>query len=131
MSNKNSVFLWECIFSNRESTGNSVFSTNVPFAKSGLSYGLELLLDAEVFDYALSKSGNEGFILGVLHYLDIPIMKNSGMSIWPGQSSQMAVTVTLMNTSQEIRKRFNPQQSQCYFEGELELKHLPTELGYR
>ena len=92
---------------------------------------MELLLDAEVFDYALSKSGTEGFVLGVLHYLDIPIMKNTGMSILPGQSSQMAVTVTLMNTSQEIRKRFNPQQSQCYFEGELELKHLPPKLGYR
>ena len=107
------------------------YRTNKVFARNGLTNGLELLLDAEVFDYASSKSGNEGFVLSVLHHLDIPIMKNTGLSILPGQSSQMAVTVNLMNTSREIRSRFSPQQSQCYFEGELELQHLPPINSFR
>ena len=107
------------------------YRTNIPFARNGLTNGLKLLLDAEVFDYASSKSGNEGFVLSVLHHLDVAIMKNIGLSIVPGQSSQMSVTVKLMNTSREIRNRFSPQQSQCYFEGELELQHMPANKSFR
>ena len=94
-----------------------------------------MLIDAEVYDYALSKSGIEGIALSVLYHLDIPIMKNIGLSIMPGKSSQIAVTVELMNTSMQIRNRFNPEQSQCYFAEEnlqeVNLKHLPRKKGFR
>ena len=109
----------------------SVFRTNKAFARNGFSNGLELLLDAEVYDYALSKSGMEGFTLSVLYHLDIPIMKNIGLSVLPGQSSQMAVTVELMNTSLQVRKRFTAEERHCYFEGELNLKHLPPINSFR
>ena len=109
----------------------SFFRTNKEFARNGLSNGLELLLDAEVYDYALSKSGMEGFALSVLYHLDIPIMKNIGLSVLPGQSSQMAVTVELMNTSLQVRKRFTPEERHCYFEGELNLKHMPPINSFR
>ena len=90
-----------------------------------------MLLDAEVYDYALSKSGIEGIALSVLHHLDIPIMKNIGLSIMPGKSSQIVVTVELMNTSLQIRNRFTPEQSQCYFATEMNLKHLPRKRSFR
>ena len=90
-----------------------------------------MLIDAEVYDYALSKSGIEGIALSVLYHLDIPIMKNIGLSIMPGKSSQIAVTVELMNTSLQIRNRFNPEQSQCYFDEEMYLKHLPHKKSFR
>ena len=109
----------------------SVFRTNKAFARNGFSNGLELLLDAEVYDYALSKSGMEGFTLSVLYHLDIPIMKNIGLSVLPGQSSQMAVTVELMNTSLQVKKRFTAEERQCYFEGELNLKHMPPINSFR
>ena len=109
----------------------SVLRTNKAFARNGFSNGLELLLDAEVYDYALSKSGMEGFTLSVLYHLDIPIMKNIGLSVLPGQSSQMAVTVELMNTSLQVRKRFTPEERHCYFEGELNLKHMPPINSFR
>ena len=107
------------------------FRTNKPFSRNGMNNGLELLLDAEVYDYALSKSGIEGFTLSILHHLDIPIMKNIGINVLPGQYNQLAVTVELINTSHQVRKRFTPEESQCYFEGELNLTHMPASNSFR
>ena len=107
------------------------YSSNIPFARNGLTNGIEMILDAEVYDYALSKSGMEGFTLSILHHLDIPIMKNIGINILPGQSNQFSTTVELMNTSRQVRDRFTPVESQCYFEGELWLKHLPASWSFR
>ena len=44
------------------------------------------------------------------------------VAILPGQSNQFSTTVELMNTSRQVRDRFTPVESQCYFEGELWLK---------
>ena len=58
----------------------------VPFSKSSWQNGLELLFDAESYDYAESPSGSEGLVLSVIYQLDIPIMKNSGINIQPGMN---------------------------------------------
>jgi len=55
-----------------------------PFAKNSLQNGLELLLDVESYDYAVSSTGSEGIIMSILYQLDIPIMKNSGFNLEPG-----------------------------------------------
>ena len=44
--------------------------------------------------------------------------------ISPGFESQVAVTPTLFETSDEARERFLPEERGCYFEGELPLKYL-------
>ena len=46
---------------------------------------MQLLIDVEAFDYAVSSTGSEGVILSILHQLDIPIMKNTGINVQPGQ----------------------------------------------
>ena len=56
----------------------------VPFAKNSLLNGLELLLDIESYDYAVSSTYGEGVIMSILYQLDIPIMKNSGFNLQPG-----------------------------------------------
>jgi hypothetical protein len=56
----------------------------VPFAKNSLLNGLELLVDVESYDYAVSSTVSEGIIMGILYQLDIPIMKNTGINIEPG-----------------------------------------------
>ena len=56
----------------------------VPFAKNSLLNGLELLLDVESYDYAVSSTNGEGVIMSILYQLDIPIMKNSGFNLQPG-----------------------------------------------
>ena len=60
----------------------------VPFAKNSLLNGLELLLDVESYDYAVSSTNGEGVIMSILYQLDIPIMKNSGFNLQPGNYSK-------------------------------------------
>ena len=103
----------------------------VPFAKNSLPNGMQLLVDVEAFDYAVSTTGSEGLIISVLHQLDIPIMKNIGINVQPGQDAQIAITPTLISTNSGARKRFIPVKRQCYFEDEISLAHFPVEDGYR
>lgn len=50
-----------------QSRGFFVYRTMVPFAKNSWPNGLEILLDAESYDYALSSSGSEGLIISVIY----------------------------------------------------------------
>ena len=102
-----------------------------PSARNGLVNGLQLTLDAESYDYASSETGTEGFFLSILHHLDIPIMRNTGINIEVGQSNNIVVKPTLMSTTEGARSRFNPQERQCYFEDEITLKHLPHDNSFR
>ena len=61
----------------------------VPFSKNSLSNGLEILIDIEAYDYAMSPTEGEGIVLSVLHQLDIPIMKNTGIHAQPGKAIQV------------------------------------------
>jgi hypothetical protein len=61
----------------------------VPFSKNSLPNGLEILIDVEAFDYAISASGGEGVAISILHQLDIPIMKNIGINAQPGKAIQV------------------------------------------
>jgi len=92
---------------------------------------MTLVIDVEAFDYAVSSTGSEGLILSILHQLDIPIMKNIGINVQPGQDIQIAVTPTLISTNKEAKRRFEPVRRQCYFEDEITLFHFPVEDGYR
>ena len=61
----------------------------VPFSKNSLTNGLEILIDIEAFDYAMSPTEGEGIVVSVLHQLDIPIMKNTGIHAQPGKAIQV------------------------------------------
>ena len=102
-----------------------------PSARNGLVNGLQLILDAESYDYASSETGTEGFFLSMLHQLDIPIMRNTGINVEVGQTNNIVVVPTLMSTTDGARSRFNPQERQCYFEDEITLKHLPHDNSFR
>ena len=102
-----------------------------PGSSNGANNGLEFLIDVEAFDYTSSYSGAEGFVLSILHHLDIPIMKHSGIYIQAGQSVKIAVTASLISASSSIRRRFSPYQRQCYFEDEISLNHFPYGSDYR
>ncbi len=64
-------------------------------------------------------------------FQDIPIMKQSGISVDPGQSLQVAVTPTLTTTTEASKRRFAPVDRTCYFEEEVSLKHFPPDADYR
>jgi hypothetical protein len=98
---------------------------------NGVNNGLQLLLDTEAYDYGSTQSGSEGFVVGLSHHLDGPVMKQAGVRIRPGQSIEMAVTPALSHITRAAKRRFTPKARQCYFEGELKLRHFPWELSYR
>ncbi len=58
-------------------------------------------------------------------------MKQSGISVDPGQSLQVAVTPTLTTTTEASKRRFAPVDRTCYFEEEVSLKHFPPDADYR
>ena len=49
----------------------------------------------------------------------------------PGTENQIAVTPTLISTSQNAMERFTPAERDCYSEDEISLKYLPRDHGYR
>jgi hypothetical protein len=69
-----------------------------PFAKNSLQNGIQLLMDIETFDYTVSSTASEGAIVSILHQLDIPIMKNIGVIVQPGQEVQVQKSINLMIT---------------------------------
>ena len=99
-------------------------------ARNGLNNGLQLLLDAEAFDYASPFQSKEGFVFTILHHLDIAILKQTGSVAMPGHAVQVAVTPTLTQTVESARYRFAPRDRQCYFDDEVRLRHLRYEDGY-
>ena len=50
------------------------------------------------------------------------------LDITPGFETQIAITPVLYATTDAARKRFQPNERGCYFEDELKLNYLPTEL---
>ncbi|XP_023324842.1 uncharacterized protein LOC111698676 [Eurytemora carolleeae] len=77
---------------------------------------------------AKGAQAGEGFKIAIHHHLDQPIMSIKELDISPGSVFQIAVTPTLLSTSEDAVKRFNPMERGCYTEGELPLKYLPSKL---
>ena len=95
-------------------------------AEVGRKNGLSLLLDTETFDYSFHLKASEGFKVAIHHHLDQPIMSIKELDVSPGSLFQIAVTPTLITTSDSARDRFTPEERGCYFEDELPLKYLPS-----
>ena len=64
-----------------------------------------MLFDVETFDYSYFSEGSEGLKLAVIHHLDMPIMRLKGFHISPGTENQIAVTPTLMSTTENALAR--------------------------
>ena len=54
-----------------------------------------------------------------MHHLDMPIVRQIGFHISPGTENQIAVTPTLISTSNDAMVRFSPDRRDCYSEGEI------------
>lgn len=100
-------------------------------AKTGKDNGYTILLDVESFDYNFFKESSEGLKVALVHHLDMPIMSQRGFHISPGTENQIAITPTLLATTENAMNRFSPEQRDCYSESEIELKYLPGAHGYR
>ena len=97
-----------------------------PGTKSGLKNGITFLLDTEIYDFTFSESQDEGFLLGIKHHLDFESFQLNSIDISPGAYLKIGVSSEVISTDESIRKRFDPDQTKCYFDGEIELDHLPS-----
>ena len=90
-----------------------------------------MLFDIELFDYGQYDTGTEGLKLTLVHHLDMPLMRYSGINLGSGTENQIALTPTLMATTQSALENFSPPERDCYAENEISLKYLPRSHGYR
>ena len=97
----------------------------------GEANGLKMILDAEAFDHGRSNSEAVGFKIAILHYLDIPIMDQTGINIDIGKYTQLAVTAKIVKTSSYARRRFEPEVRQCYFKDEIRMRECNLDVGIR
>ena len=100
-------------------------------ATFGQDNGFRMLFDIESFDYGYYETGSEGLKVNLVHHLDMPIMRPSGLNLGPGTENQISVTTTLLATTKNAMERFSPAERDCYYENEISLKYLPREYGYR
>ena len=56
-------------------------------AKTGKDNGYTMLFDIESFDYSYYDEGSEGLKLALVHHLDMPIMRQKGFHIAPGEET--------------------------------------------
>lgn len=105
---------------------------NIPrgFANNGLQSGLMMTIDLEHYNHAL-VSDSYGFKLGLTGPKDKIIMRNNGFDIHPGLLSEIAVVPTTTNTTEDAIKTFDPEDRDCYYDKEVNLKYLTYEIGYR
>lgn len=90
----------------------------------GKKYGVQLVMDAEVFDYGYNPVGIQGFQLAIHHHRDKPIMRIHSVNISPGHVTDVVVKPLLTTTTKEARFRFAPNDRGCYFDEEFEFKSL-------
>ena len=105
----------------------SQLHTLKPFVKNGIKNGIDLLLDAEVYDHIFLYHKSIGFQLGINHPFDVSLASSSGCFVQPGKQVLVAVKASVIETSKKIRQRFDYNGTKCHFDDEVELDHFPRE----
>ena len=100
-------------------------------ALNGDSNGLDLVLDAEQFNYAYYKANAAGFKISLHHHADKPMIQFSSQLINTGTETQITLKPSVSYTTVDAIKRFYPEERGCYADGEVNLTYLTYEDGYR
>lgn len=105
-------------------------------AINGESNGLEILLDAEQFNYAYYKANGAGFEISLHDHRSKPMMQYSSEKIQVGSSVQINLKPYIQYTSEHAMSKFKPEERNCYkcncpATYEKKLFHLKYEFGYK
>ena len=101
-------------------------------SKSGDNFGLDIVLNAEDFNYgAYHQANGVGFKIALHHHLDKPQMKFSSDLINPGTETQINLKPVISYTSSYLQSNFPPEKRDCYIDGEANLTYLHYNDGYR
>ena len=99
-------------------------------ALNGEHNGLSLMLDAETYDYgsryySVSQRAGEGFLVGLYHPHDMPIVAQTGVNIMPGARVLLSLSTTITNITEDAVDRFKPADRKCWEQSEIRLESLP------
>ena len=100
-------------------------------ASNGRRNGLELLLDAEQFNYAYLSEEGVGFKMVLHHHNDKPMFQFSSEFLNVGTSTQINIKPTITYTTNSCISTFSPIERNCYDKGEQILNYLLLEDAYR
>ena len=107
-----------------------IYDKSESVAKSGKLNGLDIVLDAEQFNYAYQQEQGQGFNIALHNFSDQPMFQLSSEFINVGTNTQINIKPTVTYTASVALARFSPEDRNCYKRGEQKLNHLPLEYGY-
>ena len=100
-------------------------------AQNGQINGLQLLLDAEQFNYAhIPASDGVGFKFALHCHTDKPMMQFSSQLISVGTETHINLIPVISRTTNDALTWLNPSERDCYADGEASLTYLPRSSGY-
>ena len=100
-------------------------------ALNGETNGVDIVLDAEQFNYAYYYSNSAGFKISMHNHLDKPMIQFSSQLINPGRETQINLKPIISSTTTNAIDTFSPDDRNCYADGEANLTYLAYNLGYR
>ena len=93
-------------------------------ALNGETNGLDIVLDAELYNYADHNSNGAGFKIALHNHLDMPMPQFSSQLILTGFETQINLKPSISETTEDALSIFSPEVRQCYAEGEKNLTYL-------
>ena len=91
---------------------------------NGEDNGVDILLNAEQFNYAYHMSNGAGFKMALHSHLDLPLMQTSSNLVFTGSETQINLKPTISYTSEEAIHFFSPNERGCYSKTEKNLTYL-------
>ena len=116
---------------NESSNVEEIYHSLKAEALNGEANGLDIVLDAEQFNYAYHHSNAGGFKISMHNHLDKPMIQFSSQLIYPGQETQINLKPIISNTTIDAINKFSPEERNCYADGEANLTYLAYHLGFR
>ncbi len=92
---------------------------------------MSVLLDAEQFNYGYNPREGSGFRIALADARDKPMLQFSSMYLHGGSEYEINLKPVVTYTTQEAIERFNPEDRNCYVDGENDLFTLPRSIGFR
>ena len=112
-------------------TYTQMYHDLVADALNGETNGLDLVLDAEQFNYAYYQANAAGFKISLHHHADKPMIQFSSQLINSGTETQINLRPSVSYTTKNAISTFSSEQRGCYAEGEVNLTYLVYADGYR
>ena len=100
-------------------------------ALNGEANGVDIVLDAEQFNYAYHHSNSGGFKISMHNHLDKPMIQFSSQLMFTGIETQINLKPIISKTTIDAINTFSPDIRNCYAAGEANLTYLAYHLGYR